>query len=74
MDLSSVMHTVTIQRENNNDGVADFQPYSISIPLLPSVGDVIETAYGTYKVVSRRITLGDPASESCEVQILCQDA
>jgi len=74
MNLENVMHTVTIQREDNDDGIADFKPYSTSMPLIPSVGDVVETRYGTYVVVSRRIIVGDPASESCEVQIRCRDA
>ena len=74
MELENVLHDVTIQLEQNGDGIADFEPYSISMPLLPSVGDVIETDCGTYKVVSRRIIVGDPASESCEVQIRCRVA
>lgn len=74
MNLENVMHTVTIQREDNDDGVADFEPYSMSMPLIPCVGDVIESGFGTYVVVSRKIMIGDPASESCDIQIRCRDA
>jgi hypothetical protein len=73
MNLESINHSVTIQRDDSDDGISDFEPFSVSLPLIPSVGDVIETAYGNYRVVSRRIVVSDPGLESCDVLIRCCD-